>query len=523
MEFKFSFIDPLDVEVCKAQLRTHYNTTMSQVRITPWDRNNTVDIEEVYTKLTWLRDAKRPKGTTKKEIDDYTKIFKGHGRITNPKRILVYGRPGIGKSTFSQKIAVDWANQKEESLKAFDVMLLIKLRNVCGIQEVPGILEASELLAADGSISSESLYDYVRHNQEKVLLVLDGYDEYSTEKSSPIREIWEGKQLRDCHVVITTRPMEGEELIKSSHVQCEIRGFVGKKQVNDFARRFLNGEEIEEFDCYLNDEKLWDLAEIPLLLLMLCLIWKNRYQKELPKSKLELHERFVETLLCHMTLKEPDDATLDNRNILDDFREEITAIGKLAFEALLKNSVYVNLKGVNLQSDSLTDKMIRSGLFQFSKLSSADPNKTVLFLHKSIQEFLAARYLMNEAGSKESRVAACFAGIDSFFKALKLKEFLRFMCEWSVEGARAVFKLLKSIGTKEHLIECCFTKTPSLDDLSLYQGVYRDFILECLISCSVSARQVIYPLFLSAVGGVISVNSRNIRKVAAEHLLQSSF
>lgn len=217
--FLILFTDCLDIKECQAQLHKHYNTTVSQVRITPWDRDFTVDIDEVYTRLSWLRDVKTPSGTIKKRLNDYTEIFKGHGRVTNPKRILVYGRPGIGKSTFSQKLAVDWANEREETLNKFDLLLLINLRNVCGIQDVSTMLETSELFAADGPFSTDSLYDYVLQNQDRVLLVLDGYGEYSCGKTSPIREIWEGNQLRDCHVIILTRQMEGEELTKFSHVQ----------------------------------------------------------------------------------------------------------------------------------------------------------------------------------------------------------------------------------------------------------------------------------------------------------------
>ena len=166
--------------------------------------------------------------------------------------------------------------------------------------------------------------------------------------------------------------------------------------MNDFARRFLDSErELELFVCYLNNENLWDLAEIPLLLLMLCLIWKNRYVKKLPTSKLDLHDRLVETLVCHMSLKNPDSPPLNNQNVFHALSEEITALGKLAFETLLKNSVYVDLENIKLQSDGLADKMIRSGLFQFSKMSSPDTTKPIVFLHKSIQEFLAAQYLMN--------------------------------------------------------------------------------------------------------------------------------
>ena len=36
-----------------------YNN-LSQVKITPWDPDNTVHIDEIYTQLCWLRDDKKP-------------------------------------------------------------------------------------------------------------------------------------------------------------------------------------------------------------------------------------------------------------------------------------------------------------------------------------------------------------------------------------------------------------------------------------------------------------------------------
>lgn len=502
-----------------------YNT-FNQVKITPWDPDDTVDIDEIYTKLSWLKDERKPTGKKQRRLEHYTEIFNGHKRFTNPKRILVYGRPGIGKSTFSQKVAVDWASGKNETLQKFDLLLLIKLRDVCGIQDFPSMLKASEVLACDGTVTIASLYEYVLKNQDKVLLVLDGYDEYSpgTLKSSTIREIWEGNQLRDCHVVVTTRQMEGEELIKSSHVQCEIKGLDSKEQVNEFAGKFItNPKEIDEFNRYLDSRDLWEIAEIPLLLLMLCLIWMDRHRKALPKSRLNLHERFVETLLSHMAIKNPvNDNDGPSHYILDEYREDLSKIGKLALEGLLKNTLYIDLKDGRLQNSGFTEKMIRSGLFQFSKLSSADPYKSLFFLHKSIQEFLAAWFIMNEAGLMEGKVD-CFTRIDSFQRAFDLQEILKFMCEWSEQGARAVFSLLKCIGEKEGLTKCSFTKTPSVDDLSSDQRNFRYLGLQCLFCCSTSAKQVLYPLFLSNVGGVVLVNTTlDARKLSTEDQLISS-
>ena len=189
----------------------------------------------------------------------------------------MYGRPGIGKTVFTQKTTFDWAKQRfKEKLGTFELVLLVKLRHVRNFEDVPSLLRDAKLLAADGEISVDELYHYVRDHQEKVLIILDGYDENSAINQSPVREIWERRQLRDCCVVITTRHMKADELRRHSDAQFEIDGFDSERQV-EFARRFLKDEEdVEAFLRYLKQQDLEEIAEIPLLLLMLCLLWQEK-------------------------------------------------------------------------------------------------------------------------------------------------------------------------------------------------------------------------------------------------------
>ena len=233
-------------------------------------------------------DLKDPSGVTQKELKHYTNIFDGDHF---PKRILVHGRPGIGKTVFTQKATFDWSQHRyEEKLGRFDLVFLVKLRDICNLNDVPAILSAANLLASDGPISTDNLYDYVRHHQEKVLLILDGYDEYvhSEASQSPVLQIWEKKQLRDCCVIITSRDMKGEGLKRSSNAQFEIDGFDRKRQ-EEFARRFLKGDQdVEEFFKYLKQQDLEDVAKIPILLLMLLLVWKEKDREGLPLSLIHI-------------------------------------------------------------------------------------------------------------------------------------------------------------------------------------------------------------------------------------------
>ena len=132
--------------------------------------------------------------------------------------VCSYCHLGIGKTVFTKKATFDWSQQRySETLGAFDLVLLVRLRDVSNLQDVPSILRASQVLDNDGAISVDNLYEYVRGHQEKVLLILDGYDEYiysSENDESPVLKIWKGSKLRHCCVVITSRPMKAETLRK---------------------------------------------------------------------------------------------------------------------------------------------------------------------------------------------------------------------------------------------------------------------------------------------------------------------
>ena len=429
-----------------------------------------------------MKEEQTPAGTTQTELKHYCDLFKGKKNGVIPKRILVQGQTGIGKSTFVKKLLVDWVDVNNETgdeqaaiLKNFELVVAINLKEVSKCQNFKDVIRLSNVFAKEDKYMTEGLVDYITNNQEKVLLIFDGYDEYRSGCDSEIYEIFSGNSLRCCCVLITTRISKSDELRGGEDLQAEITGF-SEVDRNDFMLRFLSAHEVSNLEEHLRDRELEELAKVPLLLLFFCILWRKGQLKLFPKTKTTLYIEIVQFILNHSYSKQTPPRYVQ----LTEKEKILSEIGKVALKALLKDD---HLFEYSQLSDSVhCDESVLIGLLQITEYSETlQPIGMVSFIHKSIQEFLAAWYITYRCIPEGGNLGEIGEKLE---ECLALENVFQFVCGLSEDGASTALRHLKSVRISDPSLDMSNaipdfeneTDAP-LSDVTERQCKFRDLVL----------------------------------------------
>ena len=132
----------------------------------------------------------------------------------------------MGKTMYCQKLAYDWATKQEEwdpSFPEIEVLLLIKCNEMkSSIWEA---IDDQFLPTEIDDQAKECFFEFIRKNQSKVLLVLDGLDEMNSSELKATFDLVDGKELSGCQVVLTSRHEVGKKLKRYCDTLWEIVGF----------------------------------------------------------------------------------------------------------------------------------------------------------------------------------------------------------------------------------------------------------------------------------------------------------
>ena len=387
----------------------------------------TGDREEQLKK--YLRANENPKPKMPADVFDAEK-----------QNILVVGHPGTGKTLFCTKILRDWAcdnlfSEGQNIQLDFQVAFLVKLRMLNHIADqelnLRELLEYSEY-STPLSDEPDEVWKYIRQNPNKVLVIFDGFDEYSGRTEidnddtlyrnweedrmplhSLLKKILSGKILAGATVLTTTRPTAVSCFGSLCfHKAVEILGFT-PQQVEDYVEKFTNDRDRAETikEHIRSNLNLRSFCYIPVNCFIICscllklLIDNSAYHLGcLPTKLTEIYSVAIKIFyFCY-----DDDRYRHHKDKGRDFYlkpfkelpEAVTRVfsrlGEIAFNGIQQGRLVFESQEVN--------DLEKNGLFQRLPDTSSglkEGKAQYCFLHLTVQEFFAAKHLVDTMSHEE--------------------------------------------------------------------------------------------------------------------------
>ncbi|CAF4175841.1 unnamed protein product, partial [Adineta steineri] len=333
------------------------------------------------------------------------------------KKILVFGRAGIGKSTFCRYIAYQWAMGSYWT--EYELLALIPLRRLTTNRYPPlpigqnyslVDLVKKEIFSYDLSESEDKLLK--KHfDARKTLWILDGYDEIVQNVPLHLECLFE-QLLKTPHHILTSRPYQN---VLAYHVQVEITGFTDEN-IEQYVKQFFDqikdeldnsSDKSQRLCSFLQTNRsIWGVAHIPVNLELICSLWSNEdfiETKELTMTS--LYTVMIEWL-CRRYLSMPNKKiqNLPKDDVNQRCEKELAFLDNLAFNGMKNNTIILrpNLlrKALHEENVSLHDypHILNIGVLKsFNKQgidTQIETDKDHYFVHLSFQEYFTARYLI---------------------------------------------------------------------------------------------------------------------------------
>lgn len=327
--------------------------------------------------------------------------------------IVILGHPGAGKSTTIKHICQDIIQNSHSSIKA-SIPILVNFRDITDknkpsiFQEILNIFSVKLVFNLNENEYQKEL-DIRKNvlirflNDLDCILLLDGFDEISTyqkreEILKEIRFLSENLNIEKCKFILTSRTGEFRySLLNTS--QFQLAPF-NDEQIFEFIKKWLN-DEIASTDLLNKIKKspFYDTTVRPLIIAYLCAIYEK--YKRIPDQPKNVYELVVNLLLNEWNeqwsiKRDTSFSQFDNPRKLEFLSQlayiltteyQSTKFGKATlikiYELMCPNfNLPLNQSNeVIHELESHTGLLVQCGYDRFE------------FPHKSIQEFLAAKYL----------------------------------------------------------------------------------------------------------------------------------
>ncbi|XP_033991351.1 NLR family CARD domain-containing protein 3-like [Trematomus bernacchii] len=336
------------------------------------------------------------------------------------RAVLTNGVAGVGKTFTVQKFTLDWA----EGLENQDVSLVIPL----SFRELNLIKGEQYSLLRLLHVFHPTLKEVTAEQLAvcKVLFIFDGLDESRlsldfknnevvsdvSQQSSVdvlLTNLIRGKLLPSALVWITSRPAAANQIpSKCVDRVTEVRGFTDAQKEVYFRRRSSDEKWSSRIISHIKSSRsLHIMCQIPVFcwitaavldrMLTTDRMFTTDQRGELPKTLTDMYSHFLLVQTKRKKQKYEEGHETSPQQLTEADGELLLKLGRLAFEHLEKGDIMFYQEDLERCGLDVTEALVQSGVCtEIFKRERVIFNKTVYcFVHLSIQEFLAAVYMLH--------------------------------------------------------------------------------------------------------------------------------
>ncbi len=348
-----------------------------------------------------------------------------NGKTVTPKRILIRGRAGIGKTTLSKKIVYDYTQQGQWR-DHFDWLVWIPLRTLKGKTHCNWMTLFYETYFQShpkGHALAEKLAHHIREKaRERTLFVLDGWDEVAQEwgEQEPM-SVFLQELLNQPAVLVTSRPYVELKRALPMDLELETIGFSTENVTayldNSAIMPVLQAQQMKRF--IQTNPFIQGLANVPIQLDALCYSWDEikRLQQAAsgPATVTSLYQAIMNKLwrkdILRLGKQEGGKLLTESQvNALQSsfrieklVRAEQNFLTTLAFTGLQRNQIEFHQRDLHAMIDQLEREgkdlpiTLEANLKKLSFLHTDEAEReqhSSHFMHLTFQEFFAAKYFV---------------------------------------------------------------------------------------------------------------------------------
>ncbi|XP_063954785.1 uncharacterized protein LOC129258778 isoform X2 [Lytechinus pictus] len=436
-----------------------------QIQADPLNSSLLFQLDRIFTNLTLLEEDK---GTTLKAPILYADLLKTKVNGVLPKRLLIEGEGGVGKTTLCAKIVWDWIHG--DCYQDFTLVLIVLLRELEG-KTLGEIIKS--YLPDDNMVTAMQLNKHVFSHQKDVFLVLDGLDELAGDlnNSHQIALIILNQLFKSGRVLITSRRWRSDEIRMKSDLRkvyafIAVEGF-SDENLSSYVTKFFHpdktpAEELTQFISN-NDVIRENMAPYPIYTAMLCIMWKEfDGARRIAMSKLQTFSQLINEMVQFLVdhyLSKLGLSAIDKewRVQRAEILLHLSNIGCLAFQGLMERRLVFTEQefkswpgciNTGCQVGVLTKQApILQRRSRMYHAHSAD--SSVQFPHKLFQEYLSGMYLASLHNSNRSEYDRLMKHILVVGNAREFRELLYFTSAQQKEvGLDIITHLIPSTSTR---------------------------------------------------------------------------